>query len=90
MRKPEGVFCSESCWNKNRQHKDRLKSIQAKDSKFEEMEQARRTRARVIYAVVAVILVSLAVMYVMQNPHSPLVEGIMKAFGPLLKKIGWK
>ena len=87
MKKAEGVFCSEGCWNKSRQHQDRLKTLKVKDSKFEEMERERKMKASVVYFILGLVVVGL-VVYVLKNPNSPLVESIKSVLGPLLKKIG--
>lgn len=87
MRKPEGVFCSEACWNKNKQHNSRLNEMRAKDAKFQEAEDARIRKARVVYFLIGVVFL-VAGVYFVQHSNMPLFVSIKAVIGPFLKKLG--
>lgn len=87
LKKAEGVFCSDGCWYKIKQHQERLKTLKVKDARFEEMEKERKSRARLVYGVLGLLVIGAGV-YFWKNPHSPVAESIMAVLSPLLKKIG--
>lgn len=86
LRKPDGTYCSDACWNKVKQHQARWAQDKAKAAEFEKNEAAARWRARLVWFAIFLALVGGAAYYL--HTHPAALEKLTQALAPLLKKIG--
>ena len=83
VKKPEGIFCSDECWNKGKQHQDRWKAMKAKEAKFDDSENSRRKALFLKIAFFLALLAGIAgmVKFSPGNPVSLQIKVVLQKVG---------